>query len=118
MTDTLVLEVNESCVDRETFIFPDGCRFKVTPAIGEDYWLFRVQVGYGQAVLGFPKFWVIGIGFAKESDWNTNLPSSCSAEEIFRHIKHNKGHKEIKDEVCLEAIRMIQAAVKAWRKEA
>lgn len=84
----------------------------VTPPIDEDYWSYRVQVGVGQAIVGFPKFLTIGIGFAQESDWNTNLPYTCSAEEIYNHIKHNKGDNSISRETCLTAIRMIQDAVR------
>lgn len=82
----------------------------MTPAIGPDYWSYRVMLG-DQAILAFPKFATIGIGFALEEDWNTNLPWSCEAEEIFAHIKHNKGSDAISDEVCIEAIRLIQAAI-------
>ena len=64
-----------------------------------------------QAIVGFPKFGMIGIGFAQEEDWNTNLPSSLDAQEIFDHISHNKGDPDIADEDCVQAIRMIQAAV-------
>lgn len=88
----------------------------ITPAIGEDYWLARVAVSDKQAVVAFPKFFTIGIGFQKEEDWNTNLPYSCDAEKIYGHISHNKGDDSIPDERCIQAIRMLQAyaaAVKA-----
>jgi hypothetical protein len=90
-------------------------RLSITPAIGEDYWSYRVIVGEHQAVLGFPKFSTIGIGFAVEDDWNTNLPYRCDTDEIWNHIKHNKGEEPIPDEWCIEAIRMIQAAAHADR---
>ena len=84
----------------------------LTPPISESYWTYRVQLGYGQAIVGFPKFDTIGIGFAVEEDWNTNFPYWCSVEDIFNHISHNKGHEEISDPDCREAIRMIiRAAV-------
>lgn len=85
----------------------------ITPPIDEDYWLFRVALTEKQAVVGFPKFGTIGIGFAQEEDWNTNLPYTCDAGQIFEHIKHNKGDESIPDEDCLTAIRMIQDAVNA-----
>jgi len=37
-----------------------------TPPVGEDYWLFRVKLFKDQAIIGFPKFGTIGIGFAIE----------------------------------------------------
>jgi hypothetical protein len=84
----------------------------LTPPIDEDYWAYRVKVSDKQAIVAFPKFMTIGIGFAVEKDWNTNLPWTCTAEEIFSHINHNKGSKRISDGDCIEAIRLIQAAIR------
>lgn len=85
----------------------------ITPPIDEDFWLLRVKVSKEQAIVGFPKFMQLGIGFAVEADWNTNLPSRVTAERIFEHIKHNKGDTAIPDARCIEAIRMVQ---EAWNK--
>lgn len=87
---------------------------RITPGLDEDYWSYRVQLSEEQAVLGFPKFSprLIGIGFAVEKDWNTNLPTSCSAQEIFEHIKHNKCDDSIEDADVIRAIEMIRTAVK------
>jgi hypothetical protein len=84
-----------------------GGRVIMTPPIGEDYWLIRVQVGHGQAVIGFPKFFTIGVGFAKEEDWNTNLPCRNPPTKIWEHIRHNKGDERIPDDRCIEAIRLV-----------
>lgn len=82
----------------------------MTPAIDEDYWLYRVELSDKQAIVGFPKFSTIGIGFQVEDDWNTNLPYTSSAEDIYEHIKHNKADKRIRKPDCITAIRMIQEA--------
>lgn len=82
----------------------------LAPLVDEDYWEYRVIVGEHQAVLGFPKFTTIGIGFAVEEDWNSNLPYTCETDKIWNHISHNKGDDLIPDEWCIEAIRLIQAA--------
>lgn len=84
-----------------------------TPPIGidPDYWLFRVQLSPTQAIVAFPKFAQVGIGFEREEDWNTNLPSRCDAAVIFEHIKHNKGDASITDADCITAIEMIQAEI-------
>jgi len=87
----------------------------LTPAINEDYWTYRVRLSEKQSIVGFPKFLTIGIGFAQEEDWNTNLPYTCGAEEIYEHISHNKGDDSITREDCIEAVRMIQAAATADR---
>ena len=87
----------------------------MTPALGEDYWAYRVVVGEHQAVVGFPKFGTIGVGFAVEEDWNTNLPFTCSTDKIWKHIAHNKGDDAIPDEWCIEAIRLVQDAAAADR---
>lgn len=92
---------------------PTAGSVMMTPPISEDYWAYRVRVADGQAIVAFPKFGVIGIGFAVEEDWNTNLPSDSSAETIYDHIEHNRGDESITRETCIEAIRMIQAAIAA-----
>lgn len=85
----------------------------LTPAINESYWSYRVLLSPGQAIVGFPKFFTIGIGFAVEEDWNTNLPHDCGTEEIFQHIADNKGDDAIPDNDVRAAIRLIQEAVAA-----
>lgn len=90
-------------------------RFLMSPPLGEDYWQYRVRLTDKQAIVGFPKYTTIGIGFAVEDDYNTNLPYRQSAEEIFDHIKHNKGDDTIADADCIAAIRLVQDAAKADR---
>lgn len=88
----------------------------MTPNLDEDYWTYRVRLTDTQAVLGFPKFTTIGIGFAQEEDWNTNLPYQAEARQILAHIIHNKGDDSISDEDVLAAIKLIQqAAIKDQR---
>jgi hypothetical protein len=87
---------------------PAGATIAMTPMVDEDYWAYRVKLNdTGQAVVGFPKFSTIGIGFAQESDWNTNLPYTCEAQEILDHILHNKGD-DIPDQAAFVAIQMIR----------
>lgn len=86
----------------------------MTPSIGQNYWEYRVQVGSGpqpQAVVGFPKFMTIGIGFAVEEDWNCNYPYSCTTDEILDHIWHNAG-PGVSREDARRAIEMIQEAAR------
>lgn len=83
----------------------------ITPAIGEDYWKYRAHICDDQYILGFPKFCTIGIGFSKEEDWNTNLPYTTPAEEIWIHIKHNRKYIAATHKKCIKAIEMIQAAI-------
>lgn len=61
----------------------------LTPPVSADYWSYRVRLNDRQAIVAFPKFGTIGIGFAKEEDWNTNLPYTCHTLEILSHIWHN-----------------------------
>jgi hypothetical protein len=90
---------------------PDGSSMiAFTPAIDEDYWAYRVRLSETQAIVGFPKFSTIGIGFAQEEDWNTNLPYTCETDTIFGHIRHNKGDDSIADADVIEAIRLVQEA--------
>ncbi len=108
----LQVEINARFQQSDDVVGP----FIFTPPLNEDYWLFRVKLFKDQAMLAFPKFGTIGIGFAQEDDWNTNLPYTRNAEVIYDHIKHNKAHDEITDEECLEAIRLIQVAAQMISK--
>ena len=114
-TSALTLEVNPKLVRDTGQITP---RIMVTPPLGPDYWVLRVKLSEKQAIVGFPKFMTIGIGFAiEEDDWNTNLPFTCATDEIFQHIKKNRVVKgdttQITDDQCLAAIRLIQEAAPA-----
>ncbi len=85
----------------------------MTPPIDKEFWAVRIKVHEKQAVVAFPKFYTMGIGFQiEDDDWNTNLPYGCKTEEIYNHIKCNKGYKEIADEDCIKAIKMIKAFIK------
>ena len=89
-----------------------GGGIMVTPVLGGDYWSYRVRLTEKQAVLGFPKFGQIGIGFAVEdADWNSNLPASSPTRQIAAHIAINKGDDSIDEVDVYAAIRMIQDAV-------
>jgi hypothetical protein len=95
-----------------------GGGLAITPNIGEDYWAYRVVLSEKQAILGFPKFGGVGIGFAVEEDWNSNLPYECDTEHIFKHIRHNKGDASISDDDVREAIRLVQEVIKADKRAA
>lgn len=96
---------------------PGGATLMLSPSLDEDYWAYRVVLTEQQAIVGFPKFSTIGIGFAVEGDgYNTNLPYSCDADEIYDHIADNKGDDSITRERCVEAIRLVQVAVAEDRK--
>lgn len=118
----LVLERQDQDNETAEISSPSGTVL-ITPPIDADYWAYRVRVADGQAIIGFPKFGSIGIGFAVEEDWNTNLPSHIApgqrkgpenrvpAHELLDHIGHNLGDHDVADEVLLRAIEMIQEAV-------
>lgn len=112
----LQLEINKDFAEANNIVNLGFARLELTPPLNEDYWLFRVKLHKDQAIVGFPKFGTIGIGFAQETDWNTNLPYTQNAEAILMHIAHNRKYDEISSEDCLEAIRMIQEAAKALQK--
>jgi len=87
----------------------------ITPPVGQDYWLFRVKLFKDQAIIGFPKFGTIGIGFAiEDEDWNTNPPYGYSPEQIYSHIKANKKYDEISKDACIEAIKLVIKHSKAF----
>lgn len=105
----LTLEINSATVrDNPPLTTQNGGCVMVTPPIDDDYWLFRVPVSERQALVAFPKFGTIGIGFHHEEDWNTNLPYSSDAAAIFEHIEHNRGDPAITRETCIAAIEMLR----------
>lgn len=113
----LTLEIREQGNATPVYLAGDGEVVGMsTPPIDEDYWSFRVRLTPTQAVVGFPKFSTIGIGFAVEdASWNTNLPYTTETGRIFEHIACNKGDDAISDADVLEAIRMVQEAATASR---
>lgn len=107
----LILEINADDADKTAIIkLENGSCAMLTPPIGSGYWLFRVKVSAAQAIIGFKKFSTIGIGFAIEKDWNTNLPYHVDAQKIYAHIGHNKGNRNIRRTDCISAIEMIRIA--------
>jgi len=109
----LTLQENEGLENKTVAMgSPEGATLLITPPVGEGYWTFRVAVAEddSQAIIALPKFLTIGVGFEQEEDWNTNLPYSSGPDEIWNHIKHNKGDESIPDERCIEAIRMVVKA--------
>jgi hypothetical protein len=105
----LKLEINARNVrDKEAEERMLASGIMITPAIDEDYWILRVKLFEDQYINAFHKFSTIGIGFAIEDDWNTNLPYTCDAEKIWNHIKHNRRYIAIKKKRTCRAIRMIQ----------
>jgi hypothetical protein len=111
----LKLEVRDQADGTVRLGGPGGTVIALPPSLGEDYWAYRVMLGDRQAIVGFPKFFTVGIGFAVEDDWNTNFPYTCETGEIFAHVAHNKGDDSIADGDVREAIRMVQAAAREAR---
>lgn len=102
-TYKLSVEINQNANIDKSFL---GGRLVVTPPIGEDWWTLRVKVSAKQSILVFPKFGIFGCGFAKEIDWNTNLPIACQVGELWNHIKVNRAG--VSEEKCLAALNLIR----------
>jgi len=102
------LEINERFAPDDGPLQFGDIEVFITPPLDEDYWLARVQLG-SNAIVCFPKFTTIGIGFQHEVDWNTNLPYTSDAAVIWRHIKHNKADPTITRADGIAAIKAIQA---------
>ena len=109
----LKIEINEQFAAKNNiFDLGDGVSIVIAPLeLNESYWLYRVKLFKDQAIIAFPKFSTVAIGFAQETDWNTNLPYKCSTEVIYSHIKQNKKYNEITDDECLTAIKLIQRTI-------
>lgn len=111
----LELQINSRAIN-DTSRSLEGSGIAITPPIDEAFWLMRVPLSEKQAIVAFPKFGTIGVGFQVEEDWNTNLPAGTHAIEIFDHIKRNKGDSKIPRHRCIEAIQLIQEAVLKMRR--
>jgi hypothetical protein len=112
-----VLEVNENCIDKTTHCVAgkgqNQVGIMISPSVDENYWMFRVKLCNDQAVLGFPKLGMIGVGMALEENSNTNLPLHtedtplANANRIYSHIKCNKKYKSITRQMIVDAIILI-----------
>lgn len=105
-----MVEFNQSLLKGNSTFKAGNSLVAITPAIDKDYWLFRVHLFRNQYVQAFPKFFTLGIGFAIEDDWNTNLPYSQTAEALYSHIECNKKYDQITKERAIEAITLLSAA--------
>jgi hypothetical protein len=112
----LVVEYKKGFEPDKNCIYTGRGVIMFTPSINEDYWIMRVVLYKDQAIVAFPKFGLIGVGFAQESDWNTNLPYQCSTEKLYEHIKRNKKYRAITKQTCLEAIKLLQEACKNYEE--
>ena len=113
----LVVEYKKEFEPSKDTIKTNGGVIMFTPAIDEDYWLMRVKLYKDQSLVAFPKFGLIGVGFAIESDWNTNLPYQTSPERLYEHIKVNKKYRAITKQMCLEGLKMLQEACRNYDVE-
>jgi hypothetical protein len=112
----LELEFRDKFIRSEDTIKAGNITIMMTPCLDDDYWVFRIKLHLDQSMVAFPKFGTIGIGFAQEKDWNTNLPYGCQALEIYNHIKVNKKYKEITKKTCIEAIEILKKACKYYQE--
>lgn len=97
-------------VERRGMPLPEGTQ--AFPTKDDHWWKYRVALSTRQSMTAFPKFNTLGIGFSSETSFGTDLPYREDAEKIYAHIEENKGDDEISRERCIEAIRLIQAAIK------
>jgi hypothetical protein len=113
----LVVEYKEGFQPSKDCIDTGKVIIMFTPAINKDYWIMRIKLYKNQALVAFPKFGLIGVGFAIESDWNTNLPYQTSPQRLYEHIKVNKKYDQLTRERCIEGLKLLQAACKQYEKE-
>ena len=112
----LELEFRDKFKSTKTAFAAGNIVIMMTPPLDKDYWIFRIKLLADQALVAFPKFGTIGIGFAIEDDWNTNLPWNCECEEIYNHIKCNKKYKGITKKTCVKAINILKKASEYYVK--
>lgn len=111
--DELTLVRRENVADQTAIAVGGGVSIGIGRAGSEDYWSYRVQLTDAQAIIGFPKFGTIGIGFLVEDDWNSNLPYGTAPANIADHIGHNRlagGDEAIPRDHAVAAITLIREA--------
>jgi hypothetical protein len=106
----LVVEYKKGFEPSKDCIYTGRGVIMFTPAINKEYYIMRVNLYKDQSLVAFPKFGLIGIGFAQESDWNTNLPYQTDIEYLYKHIRCNKKYKAITKQMCLEGLKLLQEA--------
>jgi hypothetical protein len=104
----------ELIVERKGVPLPDGV--KAFPTKDDHWWKYRVALSTKQSMTACSKFYTLGIGFSSEVSFGTDLPWTADAEEIYAHIEKNKGDEKISRDRCVEAIRLLQAAIKEDQK--
>ena len=105
----LVVEYKEGFQPSKDCINTGKVIIMFTPAINKEYYIMRVVLYKDQALVAFPKFGLIGVGFAiEEGSWNTNLPYQVEAERLYKHIRR-KALMISHDHVCLQGIYILQA---------
>ena len=113
----LVVEYKKGFEPSKDTIDTGSVLIMFTPAIDKDYYIMRVKLYKDQSLIAFPKFNLIGVGFAIESDWNTNLPYQTDTERLYEHIKINKKYRAITKQMCLEGLKLLQAACKKYEED-
>jgi hypothetical protein len=114
----LVVEYKEGFQPSNDTIKTNGGIIMFTPSINSEYYIMRVVLYKDQALVAFPKFGLIGVGFAiEEGSWNTNLPYEVPAERLYKHIRCNKKYRAITKQTCLEGLKLLQEACKQYEKD-
>ena len=114
----LVVEYKEGFQPSNDTIKTNGGIIMFTPSINSEYYIMRVVLYKDQALVAFPKFGLIGVGFAiEEGSWNTNLPYQVEAERLYRHIRCNKKYRAITKQMCLEGLKLLQDACKKYEED-
>lgn len=88
--DDLMVVRRTDVADQTMINVGGGMSVGVGRAGSDDYWAYRVQLTDQQALIGFPKFGTIGVGFLVEEDWNSNLPYASRVSMVADHIGHNR----------------------------
>lgn len=110
----LALETNpRNCLDVQLHL-PTGPLLMMTAPLGSDCWLFRVTLEKKLVLAAVPQFGGVNICLQAKDAGDCNMPYESDAAKILRAFRA-RVKKSVADGRCLEAIRMLQAAVKEWR---
>ena len=110
----LQLETNPRyCLDIQLQL-PSGAILMITGAPMTDCWLFRVSVTENLALLAVPQFGGVDIRLLSATASYASAACETNAARIMS-IFHKRSASSVPKRRWLEAIKMLQAAVRKWR---
>ncbi len=110
----LNIETNaRNCLDVQLRL-PSDAQLMITAPLREGCWLFRIVIAPNVVLTAVPVFGGINICLQTKPAGEVFMPSESSAKEI-RQKFCSRIKTSVPDGKWVEAVKMLQAAIKKWR---